>query len=560
MGGDPTDAGRAAAIDSPTGRGRSTAPGLAEAALAAVVLAAIALRWRWLGVPLERDEGEYAYAGWLMLRGVPPYLGIYTMKLPGVHAVYALGQALFGTTSSAVRLLHIAVNAATIIALGGLGRRWLGPWPGVFAAALFALLSAGRPVQGPFANAEHFVLLPALCGLWWLDRTLDRGGPGRLFAAGAIIGLAPLMKQSGAAFVIAALALVAIHGLRTKRPIAAIARIAAPLLAGAVAPALVTLALLAGVGALGAFRHWAIDVAASYATKLSTAASLAALRLRGGRVLAAAPLAWLLVVAGLAACAGDRRLRPRVPELLTLAVCSVAGVSAGLYFRPHYFVLGLPAAALLAAAGLAWIARAAPAGALRAAVAVALAMTAIASTAWVQRAYLFRLDGDGIARATFGRNPFPEAPRIAAWLAERTTPDETIAVLGSEPEIYFLAGRRSATGFIYAYPMMEPRPGAERMQRRMIEQLEAARPAYVVYVAVAASWLRRPDSSATLQRWFDTQTRGELTLVGLIEIDRTGSRFHWGAEARVRPATPDWIAVFERAGRAAPGGGPSALD
>jgi hypothetical protein len=38
---------------------------------------------------LERDEGEYAYAGQLMLQGIPPYQLAYTMKLPGPFAAYA---------------------------------------------------------------------------------------------------------------------------------------------------------------------------------------------------------------------------------------------------------------------------------------------------------------------------------------------------------------------------------------------------------------------------------------------------------------------------------------
>ena len=32
----------------------------------------VAIRIRLLGIPLERDEGEYAYAGQLMLLGIPP--------------------------------------------------------------------------------------------------------------------------------------------------------------------------------------------------------------------------------------------------------------------------------------------------------------------------------------------------------------------------------------------------------------------------------------------------------------------------------------------------------
>jgi hypothetical protein len=51
--------------------------------LAVIVLGlVIVIRIRLLGIPLERDEGEYAYAGQLMLQGIPPYEFAYNMKLP----------------------------------------------------------------------------------------------------------------------------------------------------------------------------------------------------------------------------------------------------------------------------------------------------------------------------------------------------------------------------------------------------------------------------------------------------------------------------------------------
>ena len=49
--------------------------------LAVAVVAAA--RIRMLGLPLERDEGEYAYTGQLLLQGVTPYKLAYSMKLPG---------------------------------------------------------------------------------------------------------------------------------------------------------------------------------------------------------------------------------------------------------------------------------------------------------------------------------------------------------------------------------------------------------------------------------------------------------------------------------------------
>jgi hypothetical protein len=60
------------------------------------------IRYRLLGVPLERDEGEYAYAAQLMLQGIPPYRELYAMKLPGIYAAYALLLSVFGQTHQGI--------------------------------------------------------------------------------------------------------------------------------------------------------------------------------------------------------------------------------------------------------------------------------------------------------------------------------------------------------------------------------------------------------------------------------------------------------------------------
>lgn len=59
------------------------------AALVILMMMTALLRAGVVDVPLERDEGEYAYAGQLILQGTVPYKTVYNMKLPGVYAAYA---------------------------------------------------------------------------------------------------------------------------------------------------------------------------------------------------------------------------------------------------------------------------------------------------------------------------------------------------------------------------------------------------------------------------------------------------------------------------------------
>ena len=70
---------------------------IAAAALVALACATfVAIRAPYLSVPLERDEGEYAYIAQRIGHGEIPYRDSFDQKPPGVFAVYWLALRLFG--------------------------------------------------------------------------------------------------------------------------------------------------------------------------------------------------------------------------------------------------------------------------------------------------------------------------------------------------------------------------------------------------------------------------------------------------------------------------------
>src|SRR5436309_2795552 len=145
--------------------GRDKALEAAWIFLAAIVLGlVIAIRIRLLAIPLERDEGEYAYAGQLMLQGIAPYKLAYNMKFPGTYAAYALIMALFGQTIVGIHLGLLLINAATILLVFLLGRRLINSIAGIAAAMTYAVLSVSPSVFGFAAHATHFVMLPVIGG------------------------------------------------------------------------------------------------------------------------------------------------------------------------------------------------------------------------------------------------------------------------------------------------------------------------------------------------------------------------------------------------------------
>src|SRR5438046_9675623 len=162
----------------------------------------LAIRIRLLGIPLERDEGEYAYAGQLMLQGIPPYKLAYNMKFPGTYAAYAVIMSIFGQTIIGIHLGLLLVNAATIVLIFFLGRRLVNTTAGIAAAMSYAILSMSPSVLGFAGHATHFVMLPVLGGTLLLLDESDRQAFGRLFASGLLFGLGLLMTRPAIFFIL----------------------------------------------------------------------------------------------------------------------------------------------------------------------------------------------------------------------------------------------------------------------------------------------------------------------------------------------------------------------
>jgi hypothetical protein len=84
---------------------------------------------------------------------------------------------------------------------------------------------------------------------------------------------------------------------------------------------------------------------------------------------------------------------------------------------------------------------------------------------------------------------FPEAAAVGNYIRDHSSTQDRVAVIGSEPEIYFLSRRRSATGYIYMYPLMEKQKFALWMQSDMIHQIEDTQPKIVVFVdTLSGAW------------------------------------------------------------------------
>jgi 4-amino-4-deoxy-L-arabinose transferase-like glycosyltransferase len=514
-----------------------------------LILALVAaVRIRLLSVPLERDEGEYAYAGQLMLEGEPPYHLMYNMKLPGIYSAYALIMAVFGQSAPGIRLGFMLVNFGAIVLLYFVGRRFLGRAGAIAASAAYALLSISPHVQGLNAHATHFVMLAALGATLALLRAQERGGVAGFFGSGALFGVAFLMKQPGGVFVVFGFSLMLWTAWRRPTPEWKTDGLRLGVYAaGVAAPIVLTGLILWRAGVWDRFWWWTVTYARVHATVMDWA---------NGKIRLAHfftewtwdTLFWALALAGLC---GVLLRKGRADEkffFLSFFCFSFAAVLPTLHFTGHYFVLMLPVVALLSARALtpaaAWLATQ-PSAVVRGApwILFGLMWTGVA---WSHRAVFFEWTPDEAARRIYPSNDFQIYPVIADYLKSHTLPGATFAVLGSEPQLLFYAHRRSVTGYIYMYDLVQEQPFRQRMEKEMISEVEQRRPDYIVFVNLVFSWIPYPPENLQgIQQWLMKYTESQYEPYGVVTFPP--NQYYWGPDCfREVPPGHRFVTIFQR--------------
>lgn len=514
--------------------------------LAAIVTAVLWARIRLAGLPLERDEGEYAYSGQLLLHAISPYKLAYSMKFPGTAAVYAVVMSIFGKSIIAVHIGLAAANLATIVLTFLLGRKILGEWGGVATAASYSVLSLMPHVLGTAAHATHFVVLFAVAGTLALLRSSDRRALLLIFTSGCLFGLALLMKQPGLLFVVFGSCYLFAHDWRGQLDLKRILSRNLLFISGASAPCFLTGLVLLLSGSFGEFWFWTIDYATEYGSQVgfTEAGGLFAGHFSG--VLGTAWPIWTVAGIGLLSCAISPTIRSRAGFIITFSFFSALAVCAGFYFRPHYFVLFLPALSLLSGAALAAVFNLRTGSPAFHFAVLAVFAACLMWPLWRERDFFFEVPLAEANRMINGTNPCAESIKIAEYIRARSDATDTIAVLGSEPQIYFYSQRRSATGYIYTYPLMEPQPYAHQMQEEMIREIEAARPRFLVLVVMNRSWAAGPESDKAIYRWADAFCNANYEEVGLVNISDEGTNYYWGGRPSNVIPTVDHILVYRR--------------
>lgn len=475
-------------------------------------------RWGWLGVvaattatvrlpllglPLDPDEGGYAYVARQWAAGSSLYTqGAWVDRPPGLMLAF---RWITDISYTAAGLRLAAMLSAVVLAIGAgcCARVLAGPGAGLAAGMLAGVVLAGPFIEGYQLNGE---LLASTVGTWGVMVAVSwragRLGARWLLLAGALAGLAPLVKQSGVDGLVAVLtvAVAGTVGARRFRPLVMA-------ILGALMPLGAAAAWAAATGWSGAWYAvvgFQARVAQTQSLRERVSAAAGSLRHVTPDLLGLA----LAAVAAAAVLAGRRERLWPVPIWVSAALLAAASSPFG---HPHYWVQTVAPLSVLAASIAPRLDRMSPrcrraaVGALSAALAFPLLAQGV-TLAHGQSSRPAFLTGD--------RRPAADAD-VASWLRSHDLPGGKVYAFVGAAELYMLAGRDTGYPYLWDQPVRQV-PGALALLRKSLAAPTG--PQFVILYQNPDS----VDASGWLTQILELNYAHAATIDGYLVLERRG--------------------------------------
>ncbi|MFH1844373.1 MAG: glycosyltransferase family 39 protein [bacterium] len=438
-----------------------------------IVLAAVAALACFLLLPVAfvipaRDSGVFLYIGQSLLRGEVPYRDVWDHKPPLIYLINALGLGLAGGRIWGTWLLELL----SLSTAGWLSYRLLRSLQGRVVAALVTLLwMLTLPDLLDRGNLTEEYSLPLQFGALYLAlRHGWRGVTGRWYLGlGILTALAFLLRQNHVATFAAIVLVTSLRGSQWRRPFE---------LGSAAAWGLLGMALVlvpAGFyflvqDAWGAMWEAAFRFNLSYtAVDLSRRLQVLGSGIERVSWSFGALLVWLLVlVRRLARKPMSTGRRGLFHDLVLIGVpleMAAGSVSGRAY--SHYFILWLPLLAVAVAELFGFLWQRAGVSRHRSVLARGLMLALVAAAGCGLR--FQKLD----TLYTQMRDPGADAAVKAAvkWITQNTNRDDRILMYGAEARVLALSGRRSATRYVYQYPLVTRHYGSDELAGQFLDDL-----------------------------------------------------------------------------------------
>lgn len=446
-----------------------------------LLLVFLALRLPYLRLPLDRDEGGYAYVGWIWSAKLGiPYVSVFDQKPPLTYVPYAIASRLLGNSFKSVRIVALIYSLILTISFGTLAYQLLDGKAAFITILLFILYISAIGIEGTNFNTEMLLLMPLVVCFALYSR-------GKIFLAAFFGGLAILFKPV-AAFPLFFLGIYDLFRLRSFKNVLSFG-------VGVSLPLTLVTWYFYRIGALTKLVTYLFYFNGLYIKSGFTSEYLCGISVMNFGCLISwglrAPLVILPFIAvGFAIIVKYWRKRSHIWWIgVILFIGNLLAIkNAGSKDFPHYFLLLVPGLCLLF--GL-WFEKANRQGKIKKEKNLLMLLII-----WygIVEGYLHLSSPKIIQAAQFGSqaNWMTDAVQVGGWVKTHMKQQDTLLVWANEPQIYFYTQRLAPGGFMHFYAFSY----LPKLYPIWIEYLKNAPPDYI------ATYVDDPASYGDLEKLF----------------------------------------------------------
>lgn len=492
--------------------------GILGGTLAVVLFARLSL----LAIPLERDEGGYAYIGERLFGSQLLYSDMLDIKLPGLYFLYWLFNQLPGEPGVGIHLGLLLMHAGALALFLKWTRTAFNFPVAAVATSLFAVSALMPGVFGFAAHATQLIQLPvmgALLLLWQYVQNPEGRRWLHLVGIGLLLGFAFTVKQPAVVFILFAIGVLMLgDGSFVQKTARAF---------------VLGLATLVPFGAIVGYFYaqgrfddfWLWTFTMPTAQTVSADDSFFYLKTLVPRMIGNHWLFWGLGILSLGVLPFTGFSKSAKAWSVSLLLLSILSAAIGLGFMPHYFIPAIPWAALGIAASLYWLTEKYASG--NKTTLAAVSMVLIGLPVLMNAGYFFKPNYPEIMEKCYPWNGFAEAKAISAELKKRLNPGERIAILGSEPEINYYTGTEHCSPQLYMYPVIREHKLKTKFQQQFLRNIAECDAEYVVLTASEASWMPGFTETPLFKRDLFPKINAQYDLIGRANIGQVPMSIVW---------------------------------
>ena len=513
------------------------------------------IRFQFLQFPFERDEGAYTMCGIRLLEGGIPYLNFYEQKPPGIFLSYAIMLGIFGKTLGGIHFGFIILNLAAITLFFLLLKKTMGPVQACIGSVTFGILSMNPIISGFSVQAEHILVLCAIAGIACLAlHYYSKPMNGMLFLAGWLLMWSLTVKQNGVFFLAAGGMFMVFHWIwplqkGTKSPWLK------ELLwfsAGAALPLILQVVYVVAMGGYEEMIFWVFTFPSKYISSITLEQGYTTFFGRWNMLKPNYAIFLYPSFVGYALIYFSSVPRALKFTLVFFGLMCFLSIVPGLRFYGHYWLQIMPGAAIgfaLLVDEIIQLSARIKAENFAKPILVVVFLFICFNHFSVAGPVYFKPNYDKILKMVYGSNPFPEAKKLSDFVARRAAKGDKVAVLGSEPEIYFYLQEPMKTNHYYLTYLVDPRiEQAKTWSKEFLDEMDKNKPKFLFFVNHPFSWMLQKDYNPEVFDYYQDSVQKYYHPIAVADqLNDLQTKYMWDADVNTyKIQGKSFIYVWER--------------